>query len=114
MATTLKYVIKYVGNMDEAIKFHEETLMLKLRFRSPHWTEFETGETTLALHPATAENAAGSCQVGFGVGDVQAFFAQHSAKGVRFTSTPTLVYGQHVAALLDGDGAGVRVSGDRA
>ena len=113
MATRLKYVINYVGNMDDAIKFHEEILALKLRFRSPHWTEFDTGETTLALHPATAENAAGTCQMGFGVGDLQAFFAQHSANGVRFVSPPAMVYGQPIAALLDSDGAGIRVSGDR-
>lgn len=81
MATTLKYVIKYVGDMDDAIKFHEETLTLKLRFRSPHWTEFETGETTLALHPATAENAAGTCQVGFWCGRRAGIFCATFCEG---------------------------------
>ena len=55
----LKYVIKHVADMDLAIVFFRDKLSLKLRFESPFWTEFETGETTLALHPATPEHTAG-------------------------------------------------------
>src|SRR6516162_4791386 len=49
----LKYVIKFVADMDNAVKFYQDTLGLPLRFQSPGWSEFVTGETSLALHPAS-------------------------------------------------------------
>jgi hypothetical protein len=66
MATSLTYAIKFVASMSEAVRFHAEELELQLRFQSPEWSEFETGSTTLALHIASAENPAGTCQLGFG------------------------------------------------
>jgi hypothetical protein len=56
MATSLTYVIKFVEDMNKAVQFHVDQLELRLRFRSPEWSEFETGATTLALHVASAEN----------------------------------------------------------
>jgi catechol 2,3-dioxygenase-like lactoylglutathione lyase family enzyme len=50
--TQLRYAIKFVGDMDKAVKFHRDVLGLKVKFDSPGWSEFVTGETTLALHPA--------------------------------------------------------------
>ncbi len=49
----LSYVIKFVGDMDRAVKFYRDVLGLPLKFESPGWSEFATGETTLALHPAS-------------------------------------------------------------
>ena len=34
-ATQLRYVIKFVGDMDKAVKFHRDVLGLKLKFESP-------------------------------------------------------------------------------
>jgi catechol 2,3-dioxygenase-like lactoylglutathione lyase family enzyme len=48
-----RYVIKVVADMDKAVKFCRDVLGLKLKFESPGWSEFVTGETTLALHPAS-------------------------------------------------------------
>ncbi len=48
----LDYAIKFVGDMDSAVEFYRDALGLPLKFQSPFWSEFETGETTLALHPA--------------------------------------------------------------
>jgi catechol 2,3-dioxygenase-like lactoylglutathione lyase family enzyme len=46
------YVIAFVSDMDRAVKFYRDTLRLRLKFSSPHWSEFVTGDTTVALHPA--------------------------------------------------------------
>ena len=93
-SVTLVYAIKYVGNMDEAVRFYRDELGLKLRFASPHWTEFDTGQTTLALHIASADHAPGSCRVGFRVPDIDGFYAQKTGKGIVFTSPPTALHGQ--------------------
>jgi catechol 2,3-dioxygenase-like lactoylglutathione lyase family enzyme len=37
--------------MNKAVKFYRDVLGLKFKFESPGWSEFVTGETTLALHP---------------------------------------------------------------
>lgn len=45
----LNYVIAFVGDMDRAVKFWRDVLGLPLKFESPAWSEFATGETTLAF-----------------------------------------------------------------
>ena len=57
--TQLRYVIKFVTDMDKAVKFHRDILGLKVKFESPGWSEFVTGETTLELHPASDKNPRG-------------------------------------------------------
>lgn len=111
MSTSLVYAIKYVADMDAAVAFFREHLRLKVRFSSPYWSEFDTGPTTLALHPASPEHPAGSCQLGFRVADVQAFYAEQSALGVAFTSAPTLLHGQTIARFRDSEGAECSISG---
>ena len=54
----LNYVIKFVGEMDSAVRFYRDVLGLPLKFEPPGWSEFATGETTLALHPASQKNPA--------------------------------------------------------
>jgi lactoylglutathione lyase len=111
MSTSLVYAIKYVADMDAAVVFFKEHLRLKVRFTSPYWSEFDTGPTTLALHPASPEHPAGSCQLGFRVADVQAFHAEQSARGVAFISAPTQLHGQTIARFRDSEGAECSVSG---
>jgi lactoylglutathione lyase len=111
MSTALVYAIKYVSDMGTAVRFHREQLGLKLRFESPHWSEFDTGSTTLALHPASSEHAAGSCELGFRVPDIDAFFSAKSRKGVDFISPPTVLHGQKLAKFKDTDGAQCSLSG---
>jgi catechol 2,3-dioxygenase-like lactoylglutathione lyase family enzyme len=86
--TQLRYVIKFVADMDKAVKFHRDVLGLKVKFESPGWSEFVTGETTLALHPASDKNPVGKVELGFTVADVEAFYRDMSAKGVLFTMPP--------------------------
>jgi catechol 2,3-dioxygenase-like lactoylglutathione lyase family enzyme len=110
-AMTLVYAIKYVGNMDAAVRFHVEQLGLKPRFESPHWSEFETGSTTLALHLASAEHPAGSCELGFRVADIDVFYAEKAGHGIEFISPPTPLHGQKLAKFKDADGAQCSLSG---
>jgi lactoylglutathione lyase len=109
--TRLTYAIKFVDDMDKAVAFHRDTLGLTLRFQSPEWTEFDTGETTLALHKTSVENAAGTVQLGFGVPDLAAFHRQKSAEGMVFTAPPERIHGTSIARFLDSEGAECSVSG---
>ena len=103
----LNYVIKYVADMNKAVEFYRDTLGLELRFQSPGWTEFVTGDTTLALHEASDSHPAGSASIGFRVADVDAFYKD---SGVEFTSPPTETFGHRIARFKDCDGAEVGVS----
>jgi lactoylglutathione lyase len=111
MTATLSYAIKYVANMERSVRFHRDQLGLKLRFESPHWSEFETGTTTLALHIASPEHPAGSCQLGFRVPDIGSFYSEKARTGIEFTSPPTLLHGQKLAKFKDVDGAECSLSG---
>ena len=111
MIVRLTYVIKYVADMERAVKFYKEQLGVALRFQSPAWTEFETGETTLALHPASAEHPAGTSQLGFGAPDIDGFYAEKKDNGVEFTSAPTETFGSRIAKFKDSEGAECSVSG---
>jgi predicted enzyme related to lactoylglutathione lyase len=101
----LAYVIEFVSDMNRAVKFYRDVLGFQLKFESPGWSEFVTGETTLALHPASQENAAGTVELGFTVPDVQEFHKQMGAKGVQFTMLPTKQdYGGLLARFVDSEG----------
>jgi len=101
----LGYVIEFVSDMNRAVKFYRDVLGFQLKFESPGWSEFVTGETTLALHPAYQKNAAGTVELGFTVPDVQEFHKEMSAKGVQFTMPPTKQdYGGLLARLVDSEG----------
>jgi lactoylglutathione lyase len=111
MTTSMTYAIKFVGNMDAAVRFHVAQLGLQLRFQSPEWSEFETGQTTLALHQASAEHPAGSCELGFGVPDIERFFAAQTAQGTQIVQAPSELHGRRIMKVRDADGAEVSVSG---
>jgi len=112
MAGKLTYVIKYVEDMKRAVKFYREVLGLPLKFESPGWSEFETGETTLALHPASARNPAGGVELGFTVPDLQIFYQEMSQKGVQFNLPPTKQdFGADLAQFTDSEGGNCSVSG---
>lgn len=107
----LSYAIKYVADMDAAIAFHRDKLVLALAFQSPFWTEFATGETRLALHLATDDHPAGSAQLGFASDDLAAFYAARDANGISFTMPPTEQHGSTLARFMDSEGAETTVSG---
>lgn len=106
----LTYVIKYVSDMERAVKFYKDQLGFDLRFQSPDWSEFETGETTLALHSASEEHPAGTLQLGFGVADIDRFYEEQKDNGVEFTAAPTELFGSRIARFKDSEGAECSVS----
>jgi predicted enzyme related to lactoylglutathione lyase len=105
MPPKLRYVIKFVADMDRAVKFHRDVLGLPLNFQWPGWSSFVTGETMLALHPASAKSPAGSVEIGFTVKDLQKFYQDMTAQGVRFTMPPTQQdSGRMLAQFVDSEG----------
>ncbi|HWI88413.1 MAG TPA: VOC family protein [Sphingomicrobium sp.] len=107
----LTYAIKFVADMDRAVAFYRDKLGLPLGFQSPFWSEFETGETKLALHPASDENPAGTVQLGFGVDSLSDFYAHRDQLGIEFTQPPTEMHGTHIGRFRDCEGAETSVSG---
>ena len=104
--TQLKYVIKFVADMDKSVHFHRDVLDLKVKFESPGWSEFATSETTLALHPASDKNPAGKVELGFTVSDVEAFYRDMIAKGVPFSMPPKKQdFGGVLTQFVDSEGA---------
>src|SRR5574338_958011 len=106
----LNYAIKFVADMGTAVAFYRDRLGLDLKFESPFWSEFATGETTLALHPSSAENPAGTVQLGFASDDLATFHSRRDELGITFTQPPTEMHGVHIARFRDADGAEISVS----
>jgi predicted enzyme related to lactoylglutathione lyase len=105
------YAIKFVADMDRAVAFYRDTLGLTLKFSSPHWSEFATGETTLALHPASEKNPPGTVELGFGVPDLEQFYKDMTAKNVTFSMPPTRQdFGGSLAQFVDSEGSHISVS----
>ena len=111
MNTRLVYVMKFVADMDEAVVFHRDRLGLELKFQSPFWSEFATGETVLALHPASEKSPAGSCQLGFRVDDLAALYARREEAGIEFAQPPAMQHGALIGRILDSEGAECAISG---
>ena len=113
MPMKLNYVIEFVADMDRAVKFYRDTMGLALKFQSPGWSEFATGETTLGLHPASGDNGAGKVEMGFNVPDLGKFYDEMRATGVKFPMPPKKQdFGGMLAQFEDSEGAHVSVSGD--
>ena len=112
MPPKLAYVIVFVADMVRAVKFYRDTLGLSLKFGSPGWSEFVTGETTLALHPASAESPPGTAHMGFNVPNIETFYQEMTAKGVKFPRSPKKQdFGGVLAAFKDSEGSVCTVSG---
>jgi lactoylglutathione lyase len=101
----LGYVIKFVDDMDRAVKFYRDVLGLPLKFQSPGWSEFVTGETALGLHPASPKNPAGSVELGFKVANLEQFHQNMTVEGVQFSMPPTKQdFGGALAQFVDSEG----------
>jgi lactoylglutathione lyase len=107
----LTHVIEYVADMERAVTFYRDVIGLPLKFQSPGWSEFATGETGLAIHPASASKPAGSIELGFTVDDLPNFHQEMSAKGVKFSMAPAKQeWGRMLAQFVDSEGAHATVS----
>jgi len=110
MAPKLSYVIEFVADMDRAVKSHRDVMGQPLKFQSPEWSEFATGDTTLALHPASEKNPPGKVEIGFNVQDLQKFYEEMKAKGVEFPMPPKKQdFGGMLAQLRDSEGSHISV-----
>ena len=113
MAAKLSYIIEFVSDMDRAVAFYRDVIGLPLKFQSPGWSEFVTGETKLALHPASAKNPAGKLEMGFSVPDLGQFHSEMVGKGVQFSMPPVKQdFGGMLAQFVDSEGAHISVSGE--
>ena len=104
----LAYVMVFVDDMDAGVGFYRDALGLPLRFASPGWTEFDTGTTTLALHPSSKDNPAGTMRLGFQVPDMTVCRTQLAQAGVPLTAEPRAEHGVLLAEFAGP--AGVRNS----
>jgi predicted enzyme related to lactoylglutathione lyase len=110
MKAKFTYAIAFVADMDKAIAFHTEVLGLAPKFTTPHWSEFATGDVTLALHPASPENPAGTVQLGFSVDDVARLYEARADNGLEFTSGPRPQSGSVLARIRNSEGAEISLS----
>jgi predicted enzyme related to lactoylglutathione lyase len=111
MSATLSHVIEFVADMDRAVRFYRDTIGLPLKFQSLEWSEFATGETTLALHPASDRNPPGKIELGFHVADLQHWHAEMTSKGLQFPMAPKKQdYGGMLAQFVDSEGSHASVS----
>lgn len=109
----------FVSDMARSIAFYRDVLGLPVRFESPEWTEFDTPGSTLALHLADdarpagppPNTAAGGCQLGFTVDDLDAFHQEMVARGVPCLQPPEVEdFGGRLAGYTDPDGTPLWVS----
>ena len=106
MPPILRYVVEFVADMDRAIRFYRDSLGLPVRSQSPQWSEFSTGEITLALRLASEANPPGTIQLGFSAADLSAAYQALVQCGVRFTQPPTRDdLGRMTAEFLDSEDA---------
>ena len=111
MTIRLGDAIQFVADMDRAVAFYRDTIGLELRFASPGWSEFATGATTLALHPASPDNPPGSTRLGLQTDAITDLHRRLTEAGVRFTRAPAPEHGVTLAELVDCEGARVSLSG---
>lgn len=121
MFKQIDYLIIGVSNMDKSVSFYKDALGLSLKFNSPEWTEFVTGPTTLALHPArpriapttpTTEIVAGTSSLGFNVTDLDKTVLELKARNIRFVMEPKVREGEGIrlAVFLDPDGLEISIA----
>ncbi|OJY69742.1 MAG: hypothetical protein BGP16_08325 [Sphingobium sp. 66-54] len=92
--------------MERAVAFHRDSLKLPLKFAAPDRSEFDTGGTTLALHPAAEGHPAGSVEL-----DLDVFYEARTVNGIVLVRPPTELPGRRIARFLDSEGWETSVGG---
>jgi uncharacterized glyoxalase superfamily protein PhnB len=73
-----------------------------------------TGETTLALHPASDKNPVGKVELDSTMSDIEAFYRDMSAKSVLFSMPPNNQdFGGVLVQFVDSEGAHCSVGARR-
>ena len=118
----IDYAIVFVHDMKKSIAFYRDVIGLPLKFETPHWTEFATEGSTLALHAADEPNPdpepvddlpAGRCRTGFCVPDLDAFHDRMLRHNVPCLQPPKEQFGARLAQYVDPDGMVISVSQSR-
>jgi catechol 2,3-dioxygenase-like lactoylglutathione lyase family enzyme len=109
MAAKLTYAIAYVADMQKALAFYRDTLGLTVKFASPSWSEFVTGDVTLALHPATPEKPAGRILLGFNLPGLKALHAAGEGP-LEFVGPLREEHGVTLGAARDSEGGEISLS----
>jgi len=118
MFSKVDYIMVNVSDMSRSVAFYRDVLEIPLKFESPGWSEFNTGDSTLALHatgPAEAKASggagprAGTCTIGFSTDNLDATYADLQSRGARFVMPPTNQPGEGIrlAVCIDPDGLGI-------
>jgi lactoylglutathione lyase len=111
--TRLGYAIVMTSSMDRSVAFYRDVLGFPVKFSSPEWTEFVSGGTTLALHPAASSipesappggSPAGRCELAFWVEDLDAFHGHLTSRAVPCVQPPQDMHGVRLAVYSDPDG----------
>ena len=124
--TAPDYVVLVVADLDRALDFWTGTLGLALGHRSGPFAQLDTGRTRIALYERTAmastlgrdhldppDARAPGFEVGFKVDDVDAAYAELTARDVPGVVEPTdRPWGQRTAYLADPDGHLVELAQD--
>lgn len=98
-------VVLYVSDMRRATRFYRDTLGLELNYESDHWTTFETGACTLALHGTDqGEPGRGEPDPTFLVPDADAERERLAGAGVEVTEIREPVAGTRVFDATDPEG----------
>jgi predicted enzyme related to lactoylglutathione lyase len=104
-AVQLVEVVLYVRDMQRAVRFYGDTLGLALDFESDHWTTFQTGACTLALHAASERTpGTGEPDPTFLVPDADAERVKLAEAGVEVSEMREPVPGLRVFDAYDPDG----------
>lgn len=109
----ITYSIVFVGDMQRSVAFYRDVVGLPLKFESSHWSEFSTGDATLALHASESSGGdrddpeampPGRCRPGLGVENLDTFHKRMVEMNVTCVQEPRQVFGSRVAMYLDPDG----------
>ena len=121
-APRLGYVVRFVAELDPAVRFYADVLGQRCTKRTDHWAQFECG----SLRPGRYERAAmaqalgaevaelgeapGGLELAFEVDDVDGAYAAALDAGARGWRPPAdRPWGERTAYLLDPDGGFVEL-----
>jgi lactoylglutathione lyase len=110
MHVKLSHAIKFVSDMDAAVRYHRDVLGLPLKFQSPGWSEFASGEVTLALRLASEEKPAGSVELGYMVKNLPGVYVSRADNGLEFLGEPKPLHGTLLAQFKGSEGETCSIS----
>ena len=105
-----------VSDANRSRDWYVESLGMTIEFELPERRVIalqDSGGFTIFLHEVSAAIAANGCALWFQVDDVDATFADWSARGVAFTHPPRKSFWGYGAELADPDGYLIRLWDER-